>query len=64
MSQDIKIKKMISKIEVDGYDLVTLCSELKDILNHDEEYDRILNDLINVKDDLVKTVNSLKKELR
>lgn len=63
MSEEKKIQKLLSKLNVDGADLYQLSSVLKSQYENEEDYTEILNDIIKVKDDIIKVVNSLKKEL-
>lgn len=58
-----KITKLLSKLEVDSYDMITLVSALKDAILHEDDYERILKNIVDVKDDVLKTVQCLKKEL-
>lgn len=64
MEHEAKIHKLCSKISVDGFDLVDLTNELKRRFDNEEDYEEILEDIIKVKDDVLKSVQNLKKELR
>lgn len=63
MSEEKKIQKLFSKLNVDGADLYQLSSVLKTMYDTEDDYTEILNDIIKIKDDIIKVVNSLKKEL-
>ena len=60
---DRKVERLLSKLEVDSYDMLTLISALKDAIEHEDDYERILKNVIVVKDDILKVVQGLKKEL-
>ena len=64
MSEETKIQKLFSKLNVDGADLYQLSSVLKSYYDNEEDYDRILDDIVKVKEDIIKVVNALKKELK
>jgi len=64
MSEEKKIQKLFSKLNVDGADIYQLSSILKNMYENEEDYDAILDDIVRVKDDLIKVVNDLKKKLK
>lgn len=59
-----KVRRLHSKLNVDGYDLADLANELWRRYEAEEDYDEILDDIVKVKDDVCKVVQNLKKELK
>lgn len=64
MSEEKKIQKLFSKLDVDGQDLYTLATVLKSQYENEEDYDKVLDDIVKVKDDIIAVVAALKKKLK
>ena len=64
MTTEQKIQKLFSKLKTDGEDLYQLTCILKNDYDNEEDIDAILDDIVKVKDDVISTVNKLKKELK
>ena len=63
MSIDEKIKKLTNKLKTDAEDLYQLAEVIKNDYINEEDVSYIMEDIIKVKDDIIKTVSTLKKEV-
>lgn len=63
MSHDEKIRKLIRKLKTDAEDLYQLVDMLKEEYERDEDTSYIMENILTVKDDIIKTTNTLKKEI-
>lgn len=63
MSHDEKIRKLIRKLKTDAEDLYQLVDMLKEEYEREEDTSYIMKNILTVKDDIIKTTNTLKKEV-
>lgn len=63
MSHDEKIRKLIRKLKTDAEDLYQLVDMLKEEYEREEDTSYIMENILTVKDDIIKTTNTLKKEI-
>lgn len=63
MSHDEKIKRLIRKLKTDAEDLYQLVDMLKEEYEREEDTSYIMENILTVKDDIIKTTNTLKKEV-
>ena len=63
MSHDEKIRKLIRKLKTDAEDLYQLVNMLKEEYEREEDTSYIMENILTVKDDIIKTTNTLKKEI-
>lgn len=63
MSHDEKIRKLIRKLKTDAEDLYQLVDMLKEEYEREEDTSYIMENILTVKDDIIKTTNTLKKEV-
>ena len=64
MTYDQKVKKLINKLKTDGEDLYQLSVMLYNDWHAEEDVDQLLEDIIKIKDDIIKSVAALKKEIK